>query len=102
VLAGSDHYAVGLAVQVAFAITAATAAALVSTLIQSNVPPQIRARVISFMLLTFIAAPTIGTFVLGALADLTSLRWAVGAFAVCLTAALAVVIARNPAVREAA
>jgi hypothetical protein len=54
------------------------------------------------MLLTFIAAPSVGTFVLGALADVTSLRWAVGVFAVCLAAALAVIVARNPAVREAA
>lgn len=101
-LAAGDHYAVGLAVQVAFAVSASTAASLVSTLVQSNVPPQIRARVISFVLLTFIAAPTIGTFLLGALADATSLRWAVGAFAVCLAGAMAVVVARNPAVREAA
>lgn len=102
VLAGTDVYAVGLAVQVAFAIVASTAAALVSTLIQSSVPPQIRARVISFMLLTFIAAPTVGTFVLGALADATSLRWAVGVFAVCLAASLAMIVARNSTVREAA
>lgn len=101
VLAGSNHYAVGLAIQVVFAISASTAAALVSTMIQATVPPQIRARVISFMLLTFIAAPTVGTFVLGALADLTSLRLAVGVFAVCLTASLGVIVVRNPAVRAA-
>lgn len=102
VLAGSDHVAVGLVVQIAFATSASTAAALVSTLIQSSVPPQIRARVISFMLLTFIAAPTVGGFVLGTLADLTSLRWAVGAFAVCLAATMAFTLVRNPAIRHAA
>ncbi len=101
-LAANDHYAVGIAIQVVFAISVSVAAALVSTLVQSSVPPEIRARVISFMLLTFIAAPSVGTFVLGALADATSLRWGVGAFAVCLAGALAVVVARNPAVREAA
>lgn len=100
-LAATDRYAVGVAVQVVFAISAATAAALVSTLIQSNVPPQIRARVVSFMLLTFIAAPSVGTFALGSLADATSLRTAVGVFAGCLAVALAVVVARNPVVRTA-
>ena len=101
-LAVNDIYAVALAIQVAFAVTVSVAAALVSTLIQSVVPPEIRARVISFMLLTFIAAPSVGTFVLGALADATSLQRAVGAFSVALVATLAVVVARNPAVREAA
>ena len=101
-LAANDRYAVGIVIQVAFAVSVSVAAALVSTLVQSTVPPQIRARVISFMLLTFIAAPSVGTFVLGALADATSLRWSVGVFAVCLTSAMAVVVARNPAVREAA
>ena len=101
-LAANERYVVGIVIQVAFAVSVSVAAALVSTLVQSTVPPQIRARVISFMLLTFIAAPSIGTFVLGALADVTSLRWSVGVFAVCLTGAMAVVVARNPAVREAA
>ena len=97
-MAVAPFYAVGLVVQVVFAMTISVMAALTTTIVQTATPAELRARVMGFVLLTYISAPTAGAFLLGALGEVVTLRWAVGAGAVLLAVLAPLILLRNPLV----
>jgi predicted MFS family arabinose efflux permease len=97
-LASSDSYLVGLATLAIAGALGAAAVALITTLVQEHVPVQFRGRVMGFFLLTMISFPSAGSFLMGVVADRTSIQWALAAYAVVVIAGVAYVIARNPVI----
>jgi MFS family permease len=79
----------------------AAAVALITTLVQEHVPVQFRGRVMGFFLLTMISFPSAGSFVMGLIADLSTIQWAIAAYAVIVMAGSAYVMVRNPALASA-
>jgi MFS family permease len=79
----------------------AVSGASIATLIQLAVPPDLRGRVMSLYLLTVVGVPSIGAFVLGAVAVPLGVRVAVGGSAVMMLALSMVVFGRNKALRVA-
>jgi MFS family permease len=100
-LASSDSYLVGLATLAIAGALGAAAVALITTLVQEHVPVQFRGRVMGFFLLTMISFPSAGSFLMGVVADRTSIQWALAAYAVVVIAGVAYVIARNPVIAAA-
>jgi ABC-type uncharacterized transport system permease subunit len=68
------------------------------TLVQEQVAPQFRGRVVGFFLLTMISFPSAGSFLLGVIADRTTIQWGLAAFAAIVVASAAAVMAGNPAI----
>jgi MFS family permease len=98
ILAASDSYLAGL-VTLAFAgALGAAAVALITTLVQEHVPSQYRGRVMGFFLLTMISFPSAGSFLMGLIADQSSIQWALAVYAVIVVAGVAWVLGRNPVI----
>jgi MFS family permease len=96
------NYKLGLFTLLAMGGLGASAVALVTSIVQEHVPPALRGRVIGFFLLTFISFPSAGAFLMGLLADQTSIQWAFGIFAIVVVALVGYVAVRVPALRHAA
>lgn len=94
-LAASDNYLVGLATLALMGALGAAAVALITTLVQEHVPVQFRGRVMGFFLLTMISFPSAGSFVLGLIADKSTIQWALGLYAVIVMSGTLLVIMRN-------
>jgi MFS family permease len=97
-LAASDSYLVGLATLAIAGAMGAAAVALITTLVQEHVPVQFRGRVMGFFLLTMISFPSAGSFLMGVLADQSTIQWALAAYAIVVMAGVAWVLARNPVI----
>ena len=93
-----DIYVVGLVLLTLMGALGAAVVALITTLVQEHVPPQFRGRVMGFFLLTMISFPAAGSFLLGLVADQSTIQWALGVFAVIVIVGIAMVIARNPVI----
>lgn len=100
-LAASDNYLVGLATLALMGALGAAAVALITTLVQEHVPVQFRGRVMGFFLLTMISFPSAGSFVLGLIADKSTIQWALGLYAVIVMSGTLLVIMRNPTLAAA-
>jgi MFS family permease len=100
-LAVTDAYPAGLVLLLVMGICGSAAVALIMTLVQEHVAPQFRGRVVGFFLLTMISFPSAGSFLLGVIADQTTIQWALAAFALIVVAAAAAVLISNPAVAAA-
>ena len=79
----------------------ALAGASIATLIQLSVPGDLRGRVMSIYMLTVIGVPSVGAFVLGALAVPLGVRGAVGLGGVIVVLAVSTLFLRNRSLREA-
>jgi MFS transporter, DHA1 family, staphyloferrin A biosynthesis exporter len=101
VLAVTDTYLLGLVTLALMGALGAAAVALITTLVQEHVPVQFRGRVMGFFLLTMISFPSAGSFVMGLIADLSTIQWAIAAYAVIVMAGSAYVMVRNPALTSA-
>jgi predicted MFS family arabinose efflux permease len=101
VLAVTDTYLLGLVTLALMGALGAAAVALITTLVQEHVPVQFRGRVMGFFLLTMISFPSAGSFVMGLIADLSTIQWAIAAYAVIVMAGSAYVMVRNPALASA-
>jgi MFS family permease len=97
-MAANDWYMIGVLVMAGMGALGSAAVALITTLVQEHVPAELRGRVMGFFLLTFISFPSAGSFVLGLLADVSSIQWALFASALVLIAGCVFVSLRNPAV----
>jgi len=97
-LAASDSYLMGLATLAIAGAMGAAAVALITTLVQEHVPVQFRGRVMGFFLLTMISFPSAGSFLMGVLADQSTIQWALAAYAIVVMAGVAWVLARNPVI----
>jgi MFS family permease len=82
-------------------IASAVSGASIATLIQLTVPPEIRGRIMSLYLLTVIALPSVGSFVLGLTGDQVGVRTAIGVAAVAAVAIVHVQFRGNAALRTA-
>ena len=69
---------------------------MITTLVQEHVPPEYRGRVIGFFLLTFISFPSAGAFLMGVIADMTSIQSAIGVFAAIVLVGTVALAVRNP------
>ena len=101
VLAISDNFLIGLVTLALMGALGAAAVALITTLVQEHVPVQFRGRVMGFFLLTMISFPSAGSFVMGLVADRSTIQWAIGVYAVIVIAGTAYVMTRNPALASA-
>jgi MFS transporter, DHA1 family, staphyloferrin A biosynthesis exporter len=101
VLAVTDTYLLGLVTLALMGALGAAAVALITTLVQEHVPVQFRGRVMGFFLLTMISFPSAGSFVMGLIADLSTIQWAIAAYAVIVMAGSAYVMVRNPVLTSA-
>jgi len=97
-LAISDSYLVGLATLAIAGALGAAAVALITTLVQEHVPVQFRGRVMGFFLLTMISFPSAGSFLMGLIADQTTIQWGLAAYALIVMAGVAYVLSRNPVI----
>jgi MFS family permease len=70
-------------------------AVALNTLIQGTVPDRVRGRAVSFYLLGVLAGIPVGSFALGALGDLVSLRVGLIAYAVVFVAVHTVLHTKN-------
>jgi MFS family permease len=100
-LAANDAYPAGLVLMLVMGICGSAAVALIMTLVQEHVAPQFRGRVVGFFLLTMISFPSAGSFVLGLIADRTTIQWAFATFALVVLAVGGAVLIGNPAVAAA-
>ena len=91
-----DSYAIGLITLALMGALGAAAVALITTLVQEHVPQEYRGRVIGFFLLTFISFPSAGAFLMGVVADMTSIQWAIAAFAAIVLLGTVALAVRNP------
>jgi MFS family permease len=82
-------------------MTYAISGASIATLIQLSVPGELRGRVMSLYMLTVIGVPSVGSFILGAAAQLVGVRAAVGSAAVIVIVTVGCIFLRNPALRAA-
>lgn len=98
ILAASDNYLAGLVTLAIAGALGAAAVALITTLVQEHVPVQYRGRVMGFFLLTMISFPSAGSFLMGVIADQSSIQWALAVYAVIVVAGVAWVLARNPVI----
>ena len=98
ILAISDSYLVGLATLAIAGAFGAAAVALITTLVQEHVPVQFRGRVMGFFLLTMISFPSAGSFLMGLIADRTTIQWGLAAYALIVMAGVAYVVSRNPVI----
>lgn len=96
VFAAVDSYVVGVITLALMGALGAAVVALIMTLVQENVPQELRGRVIGFFLLTFISFPSAGAFLVGLVADLTTIQWALAIFAAIVVAGTITLAARNP------
>lgn len=102
VLASVDVYLVGLAGLAVLGALGAAGVALITSLVQENVPPDLRGRVMGFFLLTIISFPSAGSFLLGIAADLTTIQWSFAATAIVVSSGCLLVALRNKALIEIA
>lgn len=100
-LAISDNFLIGLVTLALMGALGAAAVALITTLVQEHVPVQFRGRVMGFFLLTMISFPSAGSFVMGLVADRSTIQWAIGVYAVIVIAGTGIVMMRNPALPSA-
>jgi MFS family permease len=98
ILAVSDNFLAGLVTLAIAGALGAAAVALITTLVQEHVPSQYRGRVMGFFLLTMISFPSAGSFLMGVVADQSSIQWALAVYAVIVVAGVAWVLARNPVI----
>jgi MFS family permease len=98
ILAVSDSYLAGLVTLAIAGALGAAAVALITTLVQEHVPSQFRGRVMGFFLLTMISFPSAGSFLMGLIADQSSIQWALAAYAVIVVAGVVWVLGRNPVI----
>lgn len=97
----SPWYALSLPLLGLIGVMYALAGASIATLIQLTAPNDLRGRVMSIYMLTVIGVPSVGSFIIGATAQWTGVRWAVGVSAVIVLAAVSVTFKRNAALRAA-
>jgi MFS family permease len=97
----SPWYALSLPLLLLVGVMNALTGASIATLIQLSVPGELRGRVMSLYMLTVIGIPSIGAFLLGAMAIPLGVRGAVGVAAVVVVGAVAAIFASNTALREA-
>lgn len=98
-LAGS--YGAALPALLFVGMLSAVAGALSSTVIQLTVPNELRGRVMSLYILTLVGVPSIGAFLLGIAAELSSPGQAVAGSALIVIVAVVVIAWRNDALRSA-
>ena len=79
----------------------ASAVALITSIVQEEVAPELRGRVMGFFLLTFISFPSVGSFLMGVLADRTSIQAALAVFAIVVLAVGGLIATRSPELRQA-
>jgi MFS family permease len=101
VFALSPWFAVSLPLLGLIGVMNAISGATIATLIQLSAPGELRGRIMSLYMLTLIGVPSVGAFVLGALAVPLGVRGAIGIGAAIVFIVIAIIYARNPAVREA-
>ena len=94
-------YALGIVTLLIMGAVGAAAVALITGIVQERVPPQLRGRVIGFFLLTFISFPSVGAFLMGVIADQTSIQLAFALFGVFVILAVIWVIWRAPQMHDA-
>ena len=82
-------------------VLAAVSGATIATMIQLSVPGELRGRIMSLYLITVIAGPSVGSFLLGALSVPIGVRYALALSAVSVVVGVGVVFARNQTLRHA-
>lgn len=97
----SPWYALSLPLLGLIGVTYALSGATIATLIQISVPGDLRGRVMSLYMLTVIGVPSVGSFMLGAVAQPIGVRAAVGIAAVIVIVMVGYVFLRNPELRNA-
>ncbi|HRA46564.1 MAG TPA: MFS transporter [Thermomicrobiales bacterium] len=101
-LALHHTFLIGVLSMLIMGAVGAAAVALITAIVQEEVEPQLRGRVMGFFLLTFISFPSVGSFLLGLLADRTSIQWSFALFAVIVVSLMAAITVRAPTLRRAA
>jgi MFS family permease len=99
--AAAPWYGAALPLLLLIGVMNALAGASIATLIQLSVPGELRGRVMSIYMLTVIGVPSVGAFVLGALAIPLGVRAAVGLGAAIVVVAVTALFFRNSSLREA-
>lgn len=98
VLAITDLYLLGILALVLMGACGAGAVALITALVQEFVAPEYRGRVMGYFLLTIISFPSAGSFLLGLVADQTTIQWGFAVFAAIVVVGTIVTMMRNPAI----
>ena len=94
-------YALALLMLGLIGVLAAVAGATVATMIQLSVPGELRGRIMSLYLITVIAGPSVGSFLLGVLSVPLGVRYAVALSAFSVVVGVGAVFARNQTLRHA-
>ena len=94
--AATDTYLIGLVTLAVMGALGSAAVALIITLVQEHVPVEFRGRVMGFFLLTMISFPSAGSFVMGLIADLSTIQWAMALYAAIVIAGVVFAMRRNP------
>jgi MFS family permease len=101
-LALHDVYALAVVTLLVMGAIGGSAVALITAIVQEEVAPELRGRVMGFFLLTFISFPSAGSFLMGVIGDIASIQFALGLFAVAVVALILTISIRAPALRQAA
>jgi MFS family permease len=94
-------YLLGVVTLLAMGAIGGSAVALITAIVQEQVAPELRGRVMGFFLLTFISFPSAGSFLLGLIGDQSSLQWALGIFASVILLLIVIISVRAPALKLA-
>ncbi len=97
----TDWYPLGLAACFCFGVTITMAGTATQSLMQNAVEGHMRGRVMSLYGLVYRGAPAVGALVMGAVADLIGLRWALASGAVICVAAWIWLARRRAAMTQA-
>jgi len=97
--ATASSYAIALPMLLLAGFSGTIASALSATIIQLQVPPALRGRVMSYYTLTLIGVPALGTLFLGAVADVVGVRTAVSGAAMLLALLVLVTYQRSAELR---
>ena len=99
--ATSRWYGAALSALAVVGLVNAVAGALIATIIQLATPAHLRGRVMSLYLMSIVGVPSIGSFLLGSVAQMINVRFAVGSAAILFLAAAAIIFTRFPGLRHA-
>jgi MFS family permease len=101
VFAVSPWYALSLPLLAGIGVVNAVSGASIATLIQLEVPSELRGRVMSLYLLTVVGLPSVGSFIFGTFAESVGVREAVAVAAVLFLLLSSALLMRNESVRQA-
>lgn len=100
IFAAMPWYFGGLPMLVVTGFCVTLTSATMATIIQLQTPQELRGRIMSIYMMTLIAVPSIGTLIIGSIADIIGVRVTVFAGAVIVLGIVALIFTRNQQLRE--